>query len=626
MTSARVLIVEDEAVVALDLKAQLEDMGEAVCGVAESGAQALAIARAERPDLALMDIRIRGDMDGVELAGRFASELQIPVIYLTSFSDAETVRRAAETAPYGFLTKPFQAQELRAGIQVALYKARMERRLRESERWFASTLRCVQDGVIVTEPDGAVRFLNGAAEALTGWTLSEALGTPLSDVLQYEDEDVSTTAADRAMSEGRVIGVSHARRLRARDGRLERVDESAAPVNDEAGRRLGAVVVLRDASVRLREEELLRASEERFRTAFDHAPLGMALVSLAGIILQANDALGRLLGDETDRFAGRKLSELTHPADADHEQARLHELLAGEEAVAQFEKRHLRLPAHEPVWTLVSVSLLRDSSRQPVCYLYQIHDLTAQRKAAEELAELSAERVKLQAAESAMRARNDFFSRVSHEFRTPLNAVVGFAELLKMKETSDATAATYAGHIVQAAQHLVALVDDVLEVQRAVTGQTALELTRVDVARSFDLAQGMLHPLTEKYAVRFHTTVPPGLAVRADERRLRQVLLNIGSNATKYNRPGGTVTWCAEAVSADRVRISLTDTGYGIEPEALARLFQPFERLGQERSSIPGTGLGLVIARSLTEAMGGRLSVSSELDVGTTVQIELDSA
>jgi PAS domain S-box-containing protein len=622
MTAARLIIVEDEAVVALDLQGQLEEMGHQVCGIAQSGEQALAIARENHPDLALMDIRIRGAMDGVQVAEQMGRELHVPVIYLTAHSDADTVQRAARTAPYGYLTKPFQPQELRAGIEVALYKARMEQRLRESERWFASTLRCVQDGVIVTEANGIVRFLNPTAERLTGWAGASAVGQPVTRLLRYEDDEAASTAAERAIREGHVVGVHHARRLRTHDGRIERVDESAAPVNDERGRLLGAVVVLRDASERLLEEERLRASEDRFRSAFDHAPLGMAVVSLQGVILQANAALGRLLGDETHRFAGCALSALTHPDDLAHEQSRLHELVAVD-AVAQFEKRHLRLQDKEPVWTMVSVSVLRDAAQQPMCYLYQIHDLTAQRKAAEQLAELAAERMKVQEAEMAARARNEFFARVSHELRTPLNAVVGFAELLKMKGVADSLTTQYANHILRAAQHLVALVDDVLEVQRAVMEQTSLELKSIDVADCLSMVQHMLSPLAAKYEVTSLISVPPGLRVRADERRLRQVLLNIGSNAIKYNRPGGTVHWRAEALPGAVVRMQVQDTGAGIGKDALPQLFLPFERLGKERTPIPGTGLGLVIARTLTEAMGGRLELDSEVGVGTTVRLDL---
>jgi PAS domain S-box-containing protein len=619
---ASILIVEDEAIVALDLKTQLEDMGYEVMGIADNGEEALRLARQRRPDLALMDVRLKGEMDGVEVAAAAARELQLPVLYLTSYSDPDTVQRAAHTGPYGYLTKPFELKELRAGIEVALYKSRMERRLRESERWFTATLRCVQDGVLITEADGRVRFLNAAGEAMTGWTAEEAGGRPIAQLLGFAGAQDGQTSAERALREGRAIGVLHARRLLARDGREMPVDESAAPIDDEQGHRLGAVVVLRDVTERLQHEERLRSSEQRFRSAFDHAPLGMALVSLDGHFILVNDALCRLLGSDAARLKERSQTELTHPDDVAHESSRLRELLVGGTAIVQFEKRYCPNDEAEPVYTLVSVSLLRERG-DPVCYLYQVHDLTAQKKATEQLAELAAQRMKLEAAEMATRARNEFLSRMSHELRTPLNAVLGFAQLMKMQGVGgDRKLAAYTDHILQAGQHLVALVDDVLELQRSATGRLPLHLDRIPLNNFVGETLDFLAPLSDEYRVRVRHVIAPSLHVCADKGRLHQVLLNVGSNAVKYNKPGGEVLWRAEAAVPGHVRLVVEDTGCGMSPDDLARLFQPFQRLGKERSTIPGTGLGLLIARSLMEEMGGSITVASEAGVGTSVCLD----
>jgi PAS domain S-box-containing protein len=623
---ANILIVEDEAIVALDLEMQLRELGYAVTGIADSGDKALALARGRHPDLILMDVRLKGAMDGVQVAQVVRRELDVPVIFVTSYSDSSTVRRAAEAGPYGYLTKPFEVKELHAGIEVALYKARMERRLRESERWFTSTLRCVQDGVLIAEADGRVRFLNLAAEALTGWPMMEAVGHPIAELLRFGGPPEAQTSAALALEQGRVVGVKHARRLLARDGHEVPVDESAAPIDDELGRRLGAVVVLRDVTERLQHEERLRASEQRFRSAFDHAPLGMALVSLDGHFLQVNEALCRLLNVDAASCRDRAVAEAAWPEDLAREQACLHELVCGDAAVVQFEQRYRRRGSEQPLHTLVSVSLLREAG-QAVCTLYQVHDLTAQRKAAEQLAEIAAERMKSEAAEMASRATNEFLARMSHELRTPLNAVLGFAQLMKLNVVADdARVAAYTEHILQAGRHLLALIDDVLDLQRVTSGHLNLHLQPLSLQASVAVTQQFLSPLAAQHQVRFEDAVAPDLLIRADEMRLRQVLLNVGSNAVKYNRPGGSVSWRTESAPPGRVRLVVQDTGGGIAPEALAHMFQPFDRLGKERSGIPGTGLGLLIARSMMEAMGGTLSLSSELGVGTTVCLEFAAA
>ena len=195
MGQQKILIVEDEAVVALDLKLNLQALGYAVLGVVASGEKAIDLAAQQLPNLILMDVRLQGAMDGIEAAAAIRRQHDIPVIFLTSHSDADTVQRAARTAAYGYLTKPYQIKELHAGIEVALTKARMERQLREADRWFAHTLQCVADGVVVTDLEGRVRFLNPAAEQLTGWPLEEAIGQAVGNVVQFAERVQKMPAA-----------------------------------------------------------------------------------------------------------------------------------------------------------------------------------------------------------------------------------------------------------------------------------------------------------------------------------------------------------------------------------------------------------------------------------------------
>ena len=258
MTPSSILIVEDEAIVALDLRLQLQELGYQVVGVAASGEAALALAARHLPQLILMDVRLQGPMDGIATAEILLQRHRIPLIFLTSHSDADTVQRAARTGPYGYLTKPYQIKELRAGIEVALTKARMERQLREADGWFAQTLRCVSDGVVVTHRDGSIRFLNPAAEALTGWTLEEAAGRPVDEVVQLlwptsaqHPWDSALALVTEVMQSDRAAPLDHGVGLASRGQRDQRVDIAAAPVKQEDGQQLGAVLVMRDGMPRL---------------------------------------------------------------------------------------------------------------------------------------------------------------------------------------------------------------------------------------------------------------------------------------------------------------------------------------------------------------------------------------
>lgn len=233
------------------------------------------------------------------------------------------------------------------------------------------------------------------------------------------------------------------------------------------------------------------------------------------------------------------------------------------------------------------------------------------------------------AAAMAHVAKSEFLSRMSHEMRTPLNAVIGFTQLLLSRQDApgEQEVRDYAEHVLHAGEHLLALTNDVLDLQHVEEGRAELEATDVplDVLAREVISQ--LEATAHERGVRFDLQVPEGAVVCADTRRLRQVLHNIASNAVKYNRPAGIVRWSIDADAAPgRVRLSIEDTGSGLKPAQMKRLFQPFDRLGKETSTIEGTGLGLILARSLTVAMGGTLEVASSAGVGTRVMVELPAA
>ncbi|HEV7913657.1 MAG TPA: ATP-binding protein, partial [Albitalea sp.] len=233
------------------------------------------------------------------------------------------------------------------------------------------------------------------------------------------------------------------------------------------------------------------------------------------------------------------------------------------------------------------------------------------------------------ASELARIAKGEFLSRMSHEMRTPLNAVIGFSQLLlnRSDHPEQADVRDYASHVLRAGEHLLALTNDVLDLQQVEDGRAELEPADVPLDSIVARVIALLSPTADQRGVRFDNHVPAGVAVRADARRLRQVLVNIASNAVKFNRPAGIVRWSVVSdAMTRRVRLSIEDTGSGLKPGQMERLFQPFERLGRETSTIEGTGLGLIIARSLVTAMGGSLQVASRAGVGTRVVVELPLA
>lgn len=256
-----------------------------------------------------------------------------------------------------------------------------------------------------------------------------------------------------------------------------------------------------------------------------------------------------------------------------------------------------------------------------------IRDLTEQREAATRVAELAEERMRRSASELADKAKGEFLSRVSHELRTPLNAVNGFAQILEEGQALEPqVVADYAGHIRAAGRHLLLLVDDLLELNRINQGAVRLTPERIDLRQIIDESALMLGESACAAGVRIEIDGSHGLFGWVDPGRLRQVLLNLGSNAIKYNRAGGRVVFSAQYVHARRIRVSVADNGIGMDRQQLSRLFQPFDRLGLERTAIPGTGLGLSITRNLLIEMGAPMNIQSDPGRGTTVSFELNAA
>lgn len=259
VASARILVVEDEGIVAEEIRSRLKRLRYAISAVAFSGEEAIRKAEETHPDLVLVDIRLRGGMDGVKTAEEIRVRFDIPVVFVTAYADEATLQRAKTTEPYGYILKPFEDKELRSSIEVALYKHNIERRLKESERWLATTLKSIGDAVIATNAKGLVLFMNPVAEALTGWKHKDALGKHLTEVFNIVGEEtrkVVENPAVKVIREGIVVGLtSHV--LIARDGTEISIDDSAAPIRDDKGNITGIVLVFHDVRERKRAEEEL---------------------------------------------------------------------------------------------------------------------------------------------------------------------------------------------------------------------------------------------------------------------------------------------------------------------------------------------------------------------------------
>ena len=265
MSTAKIFIVEDEAIVAESLNDQLEGLGYIVTGNAPSGEEALRNIKNNLPNLVLMDIMLEGEMDGVETAQQIRELYGIPVIFLSAYSDSETLGRAKLTEPFGYLIKPYKERELHTTLEITLYKHRMEKRVREHERWLDTLLRSIGDGVITVGIDGLLTSMSPVAETLTGLSEAELINKDLLGILQIEESGIypiMPDLIDQAL-DGETVSclVDDEPILVNANGKRIVIDFSAAPIRNEQDEIIGAVLTMRDISARKQAE--IELSEAR---------------------------------------------------------------------------------------------------------------------------------------------------------------------------------------------------------------------------------------------------------------------------------------------------------------------------------------------------------------------------
>lgn len=529
--AGRILIVEDEQVVALDIETKLTHFGYRVAGNVMSGEEAIESALKLRPDLILMDIRLSGKIDGIQAAEIINKEIYCPVIFLTAYSDDTTLTRAKQATPFGYLVKPFKAPDLRCMIDVALHKHRRDAQLREQKKWFFTLLHSMGDAVVATDHEGRIKYLNPVAETLTGWTNDEVSGRQERGILSFVDEnnDGLESPIHRALQSGEVQTLGDDARLVAKTGHKIPIDDSASPIKDERGTVLGGVMVFRDASERWRK-----------------------------------DAEVRSLNADLDRW-------------------------------------------------------------------------TAQRTAALMKANIALER--------ASRMKSDFLCSLSHEFRSPLNAIIGFSELFNegcfgalSPQQQDAIQA-----IGDGGSRLLALVNDFLDPSVIMNEPTTLSPNSKGI---HDLLQEALCTVSgsasqKQIELRLDCPDLERLCVK-NWCVIKQIVCDLLGNAVKFTPAGGMVEVSARRVRRDQVRLSslpewdtlqfplpdnafeefleikVSDNGIGIASCDLPHLFQDVVQ-NDASSTRPdeSADLGLMLIKYLCELHGGAVAVESKEGLGS---------
>jgi len=496
-------------------------------------------------------------------------------------------------------------------------RAKAEAEARESEEQLRTTLRSIGDGVLATDSEGLVTFLNPLAEGLTGWSTADALGRRVEDVFRIVNEESRATVESpvrKVIREGIVVGLANHTILIARDGTETPIADSGAPVRDDLGNVSGVVLVFRDITDQRRA---LRATQ---RLAAIAASTEYAIVgeTLENVITDWNAGAESLLGYTAAEMIGRRMVELGPPDDPNLSARLTADILAGRR-VGEFDARRR---AKDGRWLDVAVSLypIRAADGTVIGISRLMRNVTERRK---HEAELNAARHR---AEEANAAKDRFLATLSHELRTPLTPVMASVHRLERRADLGPGVADSLAMIRRNVELEARLIDDLLDLTRIARGKVTLERVPLDLN---DVLSSVIQSSQSEFFARNLSLElsldAPDHLVFGDAARLQQVFWNLLRNAAKFTPARGHVTVTAGNPSVGRIRIDVQDDGQGIRPELLTRLFEPFEQgdATQTRRG-GGLGLGLAIARNLVELHDGAIAASSGGEgLGALFSVEL---
>jgi PAS domain S-box-containing protein len=608
MTKANILIVEDEHIVAMDIRNYLERNGYQVAGHLDNGEHVVQAARELRPDLILMDIRLKGEMDGIQAARRIRTDLDVPVIFLTSYTNQSTLERARTAEPFAYIVKPFDERELTSNIEIALYKHEMEKKLRASENRFRSVIENASDGIALLDNHGNIIEWNPVIETITGLKSADVLNRPVWEVVYQmlpksewseKAQQFNTDAWMSAVKNGYQNKDTNAeyeietpageRRIIQSNGFVFKIDEGWV-----------GGVIMRDVTRQSQVDLEIRKTRNQMEATLNAIPDLLFELGLDGRYYRYHSPRNDLLYAPPEVFLGKTVREVLPPDAADIVIASMEE--ANEKGYSSGRQLSLDLPQGR-VWFELSVSRMTEMAGQGSRFIVLSRDITERKKAEEVLKNKNMELER-------------FTYTVSHDLKAPLVTINGFLGLLEQDILANRTDRIKSDvkYITTATQKMERLLNELLELSRiGRVINTPREVSFEEIVRdALDLVAGRVS------GKRVQVHVEPGLpVVFCDRSRLTQVMQNLIDNAVKFMgiQPEPQI-WIGQRTDGTNVTFFVRDNGIGIAPENQTRVFGLFDRLNSQED---GTGIGLALVQRIIETHGGKIWVESDgLGTGST--------
>ncbi|MDP9003592.1 MAG: PAS domain S-box protein [Verrucomicrobiota bacterium] len=492
--------------------------------------------------------------------------------------------------------------------------------LEASEQGFRQIFKDAPIGMGVVGLDESFTQVNDTLCKMLGYSEMELTQLTTVDITFEEDVQQGRQNAEELLTGGARSSVE--RRYVHKNGQVIWITRTACLMRDVDGEPRAFLIMVEDISERKRGERELCESKRKLEAAhhanqliMDNSQDVICTIDERGRFLSISAACESLWGYSPDELVGRPYIDFVCPEDRDLTN-QVAEIIVLDGKISDFVNRYTRKDG-----SLVDILWSASWSKEDRILFCVAHDVTDRAKIEKALRDAKAE------ADRANQAKSEFLSRMSHELRTPLNAILGFSQLIERHDPTDAQR-TRVHHILSAGRHLLNLINEVLDISRIEAGNLQLSLEPVCVADALEEALILMRPMAEERGVQLSALalLDQNAYVMADRQRLKQVMLNLLTNAVKYTPSKGKISVAADLAAGGMMRVVVSDTGAGIPAEKLARLFTPFDRLGAEQTGVEGTGLGLALCQRLMHAMNGSIGVDTTLGNGSSFWVELACA
>jgi PAS domain S-box-containing protein len=614
MNKVKILIVEDEQIVAKNIEKRLTGAGYQVVASVSTGEEAIEKVKSTAPDIILMDIKLKGKIDGIETADILRKNYQLPVIFLTSYTDEETFQRAKNTEPFGYLIKPFETKDLNRAVELALYKNKIYQELLETKLRFEIAIKAGNMGVWEFWPTEKKYFSDKNLKTLYRFDENE-LTDNIDDwsALVYKDdrELMSSTFDDFLRSKGREFKFEH--RVYRKDGSIGWVVDHGLLFEGDNEKPLRLIGTTTDITERKEAEIELQKSEEKFRSVFEGSGIGMAILSLDGQFTKVNKIFCEMLGYLENEIVHTNFRDITHPGDMEKSIGLVKDLLKSEIAESSLiEKRYITKKG-EIIWALTTVSLIKDFDSKPLFFIIQIQDITKRKNNEDQVLRYAEELKNLNA------AKDKFFSIISHDLRSPFNSLLGLTEFIShsFDEMKPAEIKDSILNIYNSSKQVYNLILNLLEWSMLQSGRLKVDKSIINLAELGIEIMNLYKESANNKKLELVNSMNENIIVYADKYMIDTIVRNFVSNSIKFTNPGGKII-IKGIINGDNAEVSVTDTGIGISPENQKNLFRIDEQFRRDgTANEKGTGLGLILCEEFIEKNSGVLWVESEEGKGS---------